>query len=383
MATVSHTPKDKIGLLIYALNRKPQGIGQYTLRLLDAFKMIGFGSLILQSGGWPEGREHKDYQVVNLRGAGLLPALLTLGQLEIGFQAMKRGLKLVHDPTGTAPLSGCNAKKVITICDTIPFIFPKVSSTLEYVVYHFWLPLAIKQVDSVLTISEQSKMDIEKYLKVPGEKITVTKLAAGPRYHQLDPAEIEVMLKRLRLEQPYILYIGSIEPRKNLLRLLEAYQKLCEWSGRWRLVIVGARSYWKSSPVAEKVEKLGLKDKVIFTGYVRDEDLPALYNGADLFCFPSLYEGFGLPVLEAMACGVPVVTSNTSSLPEVAGEAAILVDPYNVTDMAAAMRRILEDRELAGELREKGLARAAQFSWEKTARETIAVYEKVLGENLI
>jgi len=145
------------------------------------------------------------------------------------------------------------------------------------------------------------------------------------------------------------------------------------------LVIVGAPNFWKSSPVAESVEKLGLKSCVHFTGYIPEGDLPALYNGADLFVFPSLYEGFGLPVLEAMACGTPVITSNTSSLPEVAGDAALLVDPYDVDAIAEAMRRVLTDLNLAGELRVKGLARASEFSWERTARETLAVYEKVLA----
>jgi len=131
------------------------------------------------------------------------------------------------------------------------------------------------------------------------------------------------------------------------------------------------------------VQRLELEHYVRFTGYVEEEDLPALYNGADLFVFPSLYEGFGLPVLEAMACGTPVVTSNTSSLPEVAGDAALLVDPYDVEEIATAMRRILEDEALTAELRAKGLARAKEFSWERTARETIAVYEKVLGKKLL
>jgi glycosyltransferase involved in cell wall biosynthesis len=237
-------------------------------------------------------------------------------------------------------------------------------------------------MDAVITISWQSKKDLETYLKIPGSKIIVTPLAAGTKFRVLSEAEIAPALERAGVERPYILYVGSVEPRKNLLRLLDAYQELLKWSERWRLVIVGARNYWKSSPVAQKVEQLGLGGQVKFTGYVPDEDLPALYNGADLFCFPSLYEGFGLPVLEAMACGTPVVTANSSSLPEVAGEAALLVDPYNVAEIAAAMRRVLEDPQLAEVLRQRGLKRSAQFTWEKTARETIAVYEKVLGEKL-
>jgi glycosyltransferase involved in cell wall biosynthesis len=184
------------------------------------------------------------------------------------------------------------------------------------------------------------------------------------------------------VEKPYILYVGSIEPRKNLLRLVEAYAQLRRWSQHWNLVIVGSRNLWKSSPVAIKVASMGLQSNVRFTGFVPDEDLPALYNGADLFCYLSLYEGFGLPVLEAMACGTPVITSNTSSLPEVAREAALLVNPYQVEDIVVAMRAVLSNHNLAQDLRERGLRRAAQFSWDRTARETIAVYQCILQNNL-
>jgi len=203
--------------------------------------------------------------------------------------------------------------------------------------------------------------------------------AADRRFRPMEAVDIEPILREYSVETPYILYVGALESRKNLPRLLEAYTLLRQWSTGWRLVIVGARK-WKSSPIFETVQRLQLESHVTFTGYVADEHLPALYAGADLFAFPSLYEGFGLPVLEAMACGTPVVTSNSSSLPEVAGDAALLVDPYNVDEIAAAMRRILEDTNLAQELRMHGLARAAQFTWERTARETIEVYEKVLAE---
>src|SRR5262249_38222888 len=147
-------------------------------------------------------------------------------------------------------------------------------------------------------------------------------------------------LARHNITFPYILYVGSIEVRKNLARLLEAYGRLRLWSQNWKLVIVGARK-WKFSPVFEAIQRLELEPHVHFTGYVADEDLPALYSGADLFAFPSIYEGFGLPVLEAMACGTPVITSNTSSLPEVAGDAALLVDAYDVDAIASAMRGVL------------------------------------------
>jgi len=204
--------------------------------------------------------------------------------------------------------------------------------------------------------------------------------AAHTRYRPMSLESVDPALKRYVIERPYILYVGSLEKRKNLPRLLEAYAYLRETLPGWKLVIVGGRK-WKSDPIYKAVQRLGLEPHVIFTGFVAEEDLPALYNGADLFVFPSLYEGFGLPVLEAMACGTPVVTSNTSSLPEVAGEAALLVAPTDVKAIAAAMQRVLSEPDLAAELRRRGLERASQFSWERTARETLAVYERVLVDD--
>jgi glycosyltransferase involved in cell wall biosynthesis len=370
------------GLLTYALNRQASGIGQYSLHLLDAYRQLGLQPLVLQAGGWPPGFDSTNLQTVRLRGASLLPALLTLGQALIGFHVRRRQLALVHDPTGVMPLALCPARRVVTICDDIPSIHPQISAALERLLHRWWLPLAVQSAHAVVTISQCSKADLQAHLHISPEKITVTPLAAAPTFRILQKAEIQPVLDYLGLSRPYILYVGSLQPRKNLLRLLDAYHELLTGSPRWSLVIVGATSYWKSTPVAEKVANLGLQEQVKFTGYLPDKDLPALYNAASLFCFPSLYEGFGLPVLEAMACGAPVVASNISSLPEVAGDAAILVNPKDVHQIALAMRQILEDAHLAQELRERGLRRAAQFTWEQTARQTIAVYEQVLGEKL-
>ena len=170
-----------------------------------------------------------------------------------------------------------------------------------------------------------------------------------------------------------------MEERKNLRRLLEACELLWRAGEHRPLVVVGARLR-KHGGINETLTRPGLERRVVFTGYVPEADLPALYSAADLFVFPSLYEGFGLPPLEAMACGTPVVCSNSSSLPEVVGDAAVTVDPYDVEALAQAMHRVLSDANLRDELRAKGLARTAQFTWERTARETWRVYEKVLGE---
>jgi glycosyltransferase involved in cell wall biosynthesis len=179
------------------------------------------------------------------------------------------------------------------------------------------------------------------------------------------------------LPEQFILSLGTIEPRKNLASLLEAYRVLRNQGSDLGLVIVGKKG-WLYEGFFHRLRELGLENEVLFTGFVPDEDLPAICSAAELFVFPSLYEGFGLPVLEAMACGAPVITSNVSSLPEVAGNAALLVDPASVRELTEAMAAVLQDEELRTSLQSKGPKQAARFSWEKAARETLAVYQSVL-----
>lgn len=360
------------GFITYGLDRKPGGIGRYSAELLAALRAGGVWPTVLNAGRATEP------DAVSLPGAGLLPGLLSVGQVAIAREARRRRLDLVHDPTGTAPLMLTNARRVVTIHDVIPYIYPKTSSRLDRLIYRLWLPLAVRHLDAVITDSECSRRDILTHLPVHPDKVTVVPIAASPRYRPLDRTQTASVLARLGLTAPYILYVGSVEPRKNLSRLLEAFARLRADAPGYRLVIVGA-GRWKTTPIFKTVARLGLEPYVSFTGYVAEEDLPALYAGAALFVFPSLYEGFGLPVLEAMACGTPVITSNVSSLPEVAGDAALTVNPFDVEAIADTMRRVLADPALAAHLRERGLARARQFSWERTARETLAVYERVLA----
>jgi glycosyltransferase involved in cell wall biosynthesis len=362
----------RVGIVHYALDRQPGGIGRYTGELARALAGLGVCVHPLWAGARPAGAAGQ-----SLRGARRLPGLLTTGQVEIARQARRLALDAVHDPTGAIPLLLAGAARVTTIHDAIPYIYPRTSSRLDWLIYRVWLPRAGRAVAAVVTVSWQSREDILTHLSVPPERVAVVPLAPGRQFRPLSAAEVAPALRQCGIERPYILYVGALEPRKNLPRLLAAYAQLRRWSDRWRLVIVGARK-WVSSPIFDAVRQLGLEPHVTFTGYVADEHLPALYAGADLFTFPSLYEGFGLPVLEAMACGAPVVTSHTSSLPEVAGDAAILIDPTDVAQIAAAMWLVLSQPALADALRERGLARAAQFSWERTARETVAVYETAI-----
>ena len=365
-----------IGFIAYGLDRAPTGIGRYSKELIAALCRAGVNVTILQAGKGLRGNG-----TIRLPGSRLLPGLLTIGQAEIAWTIRRQKVALVHDPTGCVPLSLTGARRVATLHDAIPYIYPETSTRLDWLIYHFWLPLAVRRLDSIITVSKRSKADILRYLPVKPENVTVIPEAAAPMYRPMNQAQIEAALLRHGIRFPYMLYVGSIEGRKNLTRLLEAFAQVRDWSQKWKLVIVGAHK-WKYAPLFDTLKQLQLTSDVHFTGYVPEEDLPALYNGASVFVFPSLYEGFGLPVLEAMACGVPVVTSNCSSLPEVAGEAAILVDSTDVNAIAVAIRRVLEEPELAATLRAKGLARAGHYTWGRTARETIAVYEKVLGKRI-
>jgi glycosyltransferase involved in cell wall biosynthesis len=235
---------------------------------------------------------------------------------------------------------------------------------------------AIKKADAIITISKYSKSDIIDVYKVPEDRIRVIYNGVGSEYFPRTKGVDEVRAK-YGISGAYVLSVGAVEPRKNLLRLLEAFHNLRESTrNTHKLVVAGVRRFG-SEEVFRKVAELRLEKEVIFTGRVPGEDLPFLYSGAGLFVFPSLNEGFGLPVLEAMACGTPVIASNRTSIPEVAGDAALLVDPGNNGELTDAIEAVLSDNALRDSLRNKGLERARLFSWERTARETLALYNEV------
>jgi len=303
----------------------------------------------------------------------------------IGRRARELKLDLIHDPTGTAPLyfAQQHTTTVTTIHDVFAWTLPGHSSLLDNLIYKHWLPYSSPRTDAIITVSTQSQADILKYLLPEPEKINIIPYGVAPIFRPNRSNYSEpVLYNKFGISRPYVLYVGALTQRKNLVRLLQAFKKVSSCYPELLLVLAGPRS-WKQSPIESTIVELDLAKDVLLTGPLTDKELPELYNGADLFVFPSLYEGFGLPVLEAMACGTPVVTSNTSSLPEVAGEAALLVDPTDVEALANAMIRVLADPVLAARMREQGLCQASQFTWERTARETVSLYERTLANSPI
>jgi len=235
------------------------------------------------------------------------------------------------------------------------------------------LPLYCRRATHIIAVSAQTRRDLSAAYRLPAEKITVIHEAADPCFCPQPPETVAAARARYRLPERYLLFVGTIEPRKNLGRLLQAFERLHEARLTDALVIVGQRG-WLYDDFFAALENSPARQAVIFPGFVPDADLPAVYAGAQALAFPSLFEGFGLPVLEAMACGTPVVCSNTSSLPEVVGEAALLVDPTDVDALADALTRVLRDDALRRELWQKGWAQVQHFTWQETARRTLAVY---------
>jgi glycosyltransferase involved in cell wall biosynthesis len=229
----------------------------------------------------------------------------------------------------------------------------------------------------VIAISESGRRDLLRHYAIDPAKVRVIYGGVNPSFRPALPAASAETRARYGLPGHYILSVGTIEPRKNLSRLLEAYRTLLDRGMEMGLVIAGKRG-WRSEEFFARLDQLGLEPRVILLNNVPDADLPALYGTADLFVFPSLYEGFGLPPLEAMACGTPVIVSNTSSLPEVVGEAGITVDPLDTGSLASAIEGVLTDPDLGRQLRTEGPARAACFTWQASARATRRVYEEVL-----
>ena len=265
---------------------------------------------------------------------------------------------------------------VTSVHDVSHRVFPEFFSLRDRLLFATLLPLSLRRSDAILTLSEFSKNEIWKEYPNFRKKIYAIPLAAKPLFSNLNKAEIDKdLLKKFNINDRFILAVGNLQPRKNLSRLIKAFASL-DKELDVQLVIVG-KAQWQASRIYEQVIDLKLEEQVIFTGYVSDNELLHLYNAASVFVYPSLYEGFGLPILEAMACGTPVIASNTTSLPEVTKDAALLINPQNEWAIREAINKVLKFPQLAESLSQKGLFNAENFSWKKTAEATARVYHSV------
>jgi len=287
---------------------------------------------------------------------------------------LSKGVDVIHYPTHMEnPLPIRFSRTVLTFHDLVPLVHPE-TSTAEIIASFNRCVGRLRHVDALITVSEFTKNEMIGKLGISPDKITVC-------YHGVDPSffvtEVrEEVVRKYSGGSPYILFVGTLEPRKNVESLLEAYRAI-DVPGL-RILLVGKEG-WGIRRIREKVRELGLDERVSFLGYVPEDDLPSLYRGAEVFVYPSLYEGFGIPVLEAMAAGAPVITSRVASLPEVTSDAAILVSPMDIHGIAEAIRGILKNRSLREALGAKGPRRARTFTWDRCARDVLAVYRRELS----
>lgn len=285
---------------------------------------------------------------------------------------------LLHAPDFTLPPVRKDTRTVLTVHDLSFIRAPETATPGLRAYLNAVVPRSVARADYILADSTATGQDLVKLYGTPTEKISVLYSGVESRFARIDdPAVLGAMRERYKLgDEPYVLSVGTVQPRKNYERLVEAFHRL--GCADIKLVIAGGKG-WLDDPLYQRIDALKLRDRVVMAGFVDDADLPAIYSGAHVFAFPSLYEGFGLPPLEAMACGLPVVSSNTSSLPEVVGDAALCVDPYSVDEIAEALRHAIEDSSIRQALIDKGYRRARQFTWQSAAHQLRELYTKLLA----
>ncbi len=291
----------------------------------------------------------------------------------------KKDVDVLHIPHFSGVPKVGFSKMVVTIYDLAFTKFPDHRGVKISNYYLKRTKQAVENCQKVIAISKTTKKDLEKLLGVSSSKIDVTSLGVGSEFKPIKDSQLinRTIKKYLPIKENFILSVCTLEPRKNLPRLIKAYSMLSfDLQRKYKLVLIGGKG-WNNREVFQTINDLNLKEKVYLPGYVLQEDLPYIYNAATVFAYPSLYEGFGLPVLEAMSVGLPVITSNISSLPEIAGKAAEFVNPQKEEEIASALKKILLSENYQKILKKKGLKQAEKFSWQKTARETIKIYEKL------
>lgn len=355
------------------------GSGQVAFELLKNIYELDHENnytILLQSKPFPdlpEPRRNWKYKI--LKPAKLWTRLI----IPAYYYLTKNKPDVILSPTHYIP-SFINAKRVTIIFDLSFLRFPDMFQKTDLYKLTNWTKYSAEKSSAIITISESSKSDIEKYYQIPAKKITVAYPGYDDKVYRVikDNQKIEKIQEKYNISGKYIIYIGTIQPRKNLLRLIRSVNNVEDL----KLVIVGkikgqGKQGWMNKEILEEPKKLGIEDRVVFTDFVPTEELPYLISGSKAFILPSLWEGFGIPVVEAMACGVPAISSNVSSLPEVAGSAGLLVNPESETQIEQAIRLLTTDKKFHAALSKKALKQSKRFSWIKMANEVIKVLESV------
>jgi glycosyltransferase involved in cell wall biosynthesis len=373
----------RVALDLTSVPPRMAGVGSYLAGLVDALQRVDEVNeyLLVVGAALREAFPVRSprFSVVTVPDRSR-PVRLLWEQVSLPALVARLRVDVLHSPHYTRPLRPLPCASVVGVMDLTYVLLPQYHAWSRRVFFRRMVPAAAALADRVIAISESTKRDAAAHLGIPAGRIDAIPLAISAAYRADIPAwDIDATRQRLDLPQEYVLFVGTIEPRKNLPRLVRAYANAVRTEPAFpALVLVGMRG-WQTGEFERALAESGVRTRIRIAGYVPEEDLPRVYAGATLFVYPSLYEGFGIPVLEALACGIPTITSSTSSMPEVAADAALLVDPHDTDALAAAMLRLFRDEPLRGVLRRRGIARAADFNWERTATLTIETYRRALA----
>ena len=356
------------------------GVGYYTEHLLQhlAREVVATGDEIVVVSNKPIDTQAPLPPHVRVHDGHRFP--IRIGWMQLRAARALDALKpdVAHFTNGMIPI-GAPSPTVVTVHDMSLRLYPGCHPVRRLLLNRPLLHVAIRQASSIVTVSNSARRDLLRLHGVAPDRVSVVHEAASSVFRPInDRDRLDDMRARYNLPRRFMLYVGTIEPRKNLARLMEAFAAARRGGIPHHLVCVGPYG-WSSRDLSGRIARLGIQDAVHFTGYVPFDHLPSIYNLGEFFAFPSLYEGFGLPVVEAMACGIPVLTSSTSSLGEIAGDAAVTIDPTDTAAMTAAIVALATDAELRRDRSERGLQRARSFSWEQTARQMLAVYHRAAG----
>lgn len=356
------------------------GIAQYTRCLIDALAGLDYsGDYRVLFAARPRLRTHNLTPDSSFRCIPVYtPPHHKFERTALAFELLRLHVDVLHSPDFIPPRRVGKVARVITVHDLNFLLYPQFQTPDSLRYYAGNIRAAVREADHILAVSRSASDDLGNLLGVPAEKITVQPEGVTPDFRPLPVQEVQGTLRRLNLPATYLLFVGTLEPRKNLTGLLEAYHTLLGDSAVLPLVVVGQRG-WLYEPIFEKAAELGLGEHVRWCENVTPADLPAVYNGAAALVLPSFYEGFGLPALEAMACGIPTVVSKRGALPEVVGDTGLMIDPDRPDSLVEALRCILTDSELRQRSSQSGLMRAAMFTWQRSAEIALSVYRLVSG----
>jgi glycosyltransferase involved in cell wall biosynthesis len=374
----------KIAIDVRTILPNRSGVGNYVLHLIQNLRQVDsepiyyllaqkknmsiLGHLAREQNPFLTSFSHENHPLSDFWEHFILP--LRLKQM---------GIHVFHGPASLIPFRKDHCGLIVTIHDLVAFLFPETIPRKYGAYMRYLLRQAVKKADKIIAVSHHTKEDLIRILKVSPEKIVVIYEASSPIFHPDDRKSVQSRLKQqYGISQKFIYHLGNIEPRKNLIVLLEAFTLVCRELGPEYQLVVSGQKGWLTGSLNRFFKNYSMRDQVFFTGYVPVDHIPLFMNGAELFVFPSLYEGFGLPVLEAMSCGTPVISSNRSSIPEIIGSAGVLVDPTNVRELADRIIELLRNPEERRRLSQLGIDRASQFSWTEAARQTLNVYRSVM-----